>query len=190
VARLAAGSAGERAALRGAAQLLNSPNLERAIERAEAALLLVVGDIEATTSIRGHGSILRYGDWVGATAETPPSRFLADEGPGDAGVSDDEEEGLLLACEFGGHSFSLDGVQSTAEMAAEIAIQLQDDVMDNVWGAWPVCRQHEHPMSPEVVVGVAVWRCPIDPGAVVPVGQLGAVGNLSPPSDPSSSPPE
>jgi len=161
------------------------------MERAEAALVLVVGDIESTTSIRGSGSVLRYGDWVRATAEAPQSQLLHDEETSDAALSRYEEE-LLLACEFGGHTFSLDGQQSTEEMAAYIADALQDDVMDDneVWGAWPVCRQHAHPMSPDVAVGVAVWRCPTGPGVTVPIGQLGALGLvIRPPSDPSPSPP-
>lgn len=163
-------------------------DLEGAIERAEAALLLVVDDIEATTAIREEGRILRYGDWLRVIGEIRPWPIVAEEEPGDVGGSRDEEA-LLLACEFLGHSFCLGGDQATAEIAAHIAFQLQDDVMDEVWGAWPVCPAHEHPMSPEVVAGVAVWRCPIDPRVTVPVGQLGAVGSLSPPSDPSAWPP-
>lgn len=176
--RVAAGKAGPQ--YPGMAGQPASPELEQAIERARAALLLVVRDIESTTSIRRTAGIQRYDDWVRESAQSPRSWVIdgIDEGDEAAVV---EEEGLALVChfdgQFDGHSFIVDGDQSIAETAAGIAFQLQDDVMDEVWGAWPKCPQHAHPLSSEVVSGIAIWACPRDASSSVPIGQLGGIGH-------------
>ncbi len=155
-----------------------SLQLQQAVERAEAALGLVVSDVDSTTSVRGRGSILRYDDWIAESAQDPHWWVLHggddDETERDPVTDDDDDDELWLACEFGGHSFFLDGRQSTAEITAYIADQVQDDVIDEIWGAWPRCPGHQHPMSPLVAGGVAVWRCPSDADGVVPIGRLGA----------------
>ncbi len=158
--------------------------LMMALERAASALLLVVSDIESTTSIRVPASILRYDDWVRATTQGVP--------PSDADL-EEEEERLLVAARFGEHSFSehsfsLEGADSMAELAADIAFRLQDDVIDRVRGAWPACPKHEHPLFPQAVAGVAVWICPVDPSSTVPIGQLATICRVvNSPGDPSSS---
>lgn len=143
-----------------------SAELAAALERAESALRLVVTDIESTTSIREPASIVLYGDWVRATTQGLP--------PVDLDLQE-EEDRLVLAARFGENSRSLEGAESVAELAADIAWWVQDDVIDELRTAWPACPQHEHPLFPEAVAGVAVWICPVNPSSTVPIGQLGSL---------------
>lgn len=150
-----------------------------ALERAESALRLVVRDIESTTSIREPASIIRYGDWVRATAQG-----LA---PLDLDLQDDEDQ-LMFAVQFGGNSRSLQGSESVAELAADIAWWVQDDVIDELRTAWPVCPQHKHPLFPEAVAGVAVWICPVNPSSTVPIGALAITKGVNTSGESSTSP--
>src|SRR4051812_19200315 len=102
-----------------------SPELQQAIDRAEAALDLVINDVESTTPIRERGTILRYDDWIFEDAQNPDS-WLFGEGDADSDEDADEDEELALACRFGGHTFALDGAQSLADVAFDIAHQVQD----------------------------------------------------------------
>lgn len=149
--------------------------LQKAIEWAETALTLVISDVEATTSVRERGDILRYDDWVLDTAQDPLSWVLDGGEPEDEGgaLADDDEE-LGLACRFGGRHVRPDGDQSIAEIAADIAFYEQDDLTDEVWAAWPQCPGHPHPMSPAIVGEAAVWACPSGADVAMPIGQLGA----------------
>jgi hypothetical protein len=165
----------------------SSPELQQAIERAEAALLLVISDVESTTPVRERSRVLRYDDWIYEDAQDPGS-WLLDGGGAEGDEDYDEDDELAVACRFGGLTFALDGAQSIADIAADIAFQVQDDVTDEIWGAWPVCLIHQHPMSPTVAEETAIWRCPAEAEIAVPIGQLGG-GAVSQPSSPSSSPP-
>lgn len=163
------------------------PELQQALDRAEAALALVISDVESTTAVREPGAILRYDDWIFEDAQNPESWLF---GGGDDESADDvceEDDELALACRFGGHTFALDGAQSVAHIAFDIAFQVQDDVTDEIWGAWPVCPAHPHPMSPTVVEDTAVWTCPVEADITVPIGRLGD-GPVNQASLPSSSP--
>jgi hypothetical protein len=180
--REAAGRARAERLLLQRVQRPTSPELEQAMERARAALLLVVRDVESTTNLREASDIIRYDDWIVERALDPSSWvFDMDD---DLGPEDD----LTVACRFGGHTFSLNGGQPIAEITADIAFQIQDDVTDEVWGAWPQCPGHAHPMSPIVAASTAVWVCPADSDVSVPIGELGGDA-VSPPSGPSSLPP-
>jgi hypothetical protein len=145
--RRAAGRArGERMA-RARERKATSAELHQAIDRAEAALALVIRDVESTTAVRERSAILRYDDWIVEDAQNLDSWLLGggeDESAEDDG---DEDDRLALACRFGGHTFALEGAQSIADIALDIAFQVQDDVTDEIWGAWPVCPAHQHPMS-------------------------------------------
>ncbi len=165
-----------------------SPELQQAIDRAGAALSLVIRDVQSTTPVREHSAILRYDDWISEDAQDPGSWLL---GGGDVESDDGDDDGdeLALACRFAGHTFALDGDQSIADIATDIAFQVQDDVTDEIWGAWPVCPVHQHPMSPDVVEETAMWTCPAEADVAVPIGRLGD-SPVGPPSSPSPSPPE
>ena len=161
-----------------------SPELQQAIERAKAALSLVIRDVESTTPVRERSAILRYDDWIFEDAQDPGSWLF---GGGD--VESDEGDEMALACRFAAHTFALDGDQSIADIATDIAFQVQDDVTDEIWGAWPVCPVHQHPMSPRIVEETAMWACPAEADVAVPIGRLGD-SPVGPPSSPSLSPPE
>jgi hypothetical protein len=180
--RLAAGRARADQIAQARERKPTGPELQQAIDRAEAALNLVISDIESTTPVRERSAILRYDDWIFEDAQDPGS-WLFDGADGER----DEDDELALACRFAGHTFALDGDQSIADIATDIACQLQDDVTDEIWGAWPVCPVHQHPMSPGVVEETAIWTCPADANITIPIGRLGD-GPFSPPSSPSSSP--
>ncbi len=164
-----------------------SPQLQQAIDRAEAALDLVISDVKSTTPVRERSKILRYDDWIFEDAQNPDS-WLFGEGGAESDEDADEDDELALACRFGGHTFALDGALSIADMAEHIASYVQDDVTDEIWGAWPVCPGHQHPMTPTVERETAMWTCPAEADIAMPIGQLGG-GAVSQPSSPSSSPP-
>jgi hypothetical protein len=149
-----------------------SPQLQQAIDRAEAALNLVTSDVESTTPVRERSAILRYDDWIFEDAQDPGS-WLFDGGDAESDEDDDEDDELGLACRFAGHTFALDGDQSIADIATDIAYQVQDDVTGEIWGAWPVCPVHQHPMSPAIVEETAMWTCPADADIAVAIGRLG-----------------
>jgi hypothetical protein len=164
-----------------------SPELQQAIDRAEAALDLVISDVESTTSVRERSTILRYDDWIFEDAQNPDS-WLFGEGGAESDADADQDDELALACRFGGRTFKLHGAQSIADIAFDIAHQVQDDVTDEIWRAWPVCPGHPHPMTPTVERETAMWACPAEAEIALPIGQLGG-GAVSQPSSPSSSPP-
>jgi len=173
IQRLAAAKARERQVRQRTATPPTHEELE-AIARAEAALRLVVQDIEATTTIRASSRIQRYVDWVAERPGNPLALMIAGGAQHDVDMAEDEDDGVVVACYWDGHAFALNGDQPPAEMVADIASQLQDDVIDEVWGAWPACPGHVHPMALDTVEGVAVWVCPSDATVVVQVGQLPA----------------
>jgi len=150
-----------------------SPELQQAVDRAEAALNLVISDVESTTPVRENSAILRYDDWIFEDAQDPGS-WLFDGGHAEGDEADDDDDELALACRFAGHTFALDGDQSIADIATDIAYQVQDDVTDEIWGAWPVCPVHQHPMSPGAVEETAMWTCPADADIAAPIGRLAA----------------
>ncbi len=149
-----------------------SSELQRAIDRAESALRLVIRDVVSTTPVRERSAVLRYDDWIFDDAQDPASWLLADDAA-ESDENDDEGDELSLACRFGGHTFALDGAQSIADLAVDILYQVQDDVIDEIWGAWPVCPGHQHPMSTTVVEETAMWTCPAEADIAVPIGRLG-----------------
>lgn len=145
-----------------------------------------MADLESTTDTHAESAILRYDDWIFESAQDPSSWLLG--GSEEQGVDADPGDELWLACRFGSHTFALHGERSIAEMAAEVASQIQDDVIDELWKAWPRCPSHEHPMSPTVEGSIAVWMCPANDDVATPIGELGA-GPVNPPSEPSAAPP-
>lgn len=165
-----------------------SPELQQAIDRAKAALSLVIGDVESTTPVRQRSAILRYDDWIFEDAQDPGS-WLLGGGDVESEEDDDEDDDLALACRFGGHTFAIDGARSIDDIAVGMADQVQDDVIDEIARAWPVCPAHQHPMSPTVIEETAMCTCPAGADVAAPIGRL-ADSPAGPPSSPSASPPE
>jgi len=62
---------------------------------------------------------------------------------------------------------------SAPEAICEVAENLRDHVMDQIWTVWPVCPAHGRGLSAEPVQGGAAWVCPDGGGHTV-----AAIGNL------------
>jgi len=63
------------------------------------------------------------------------------------------------------------------EICADAAEALQELLIEGeLWGAaWPPCPAHRvHPLWPELLDGIAVWRCDTGPQYRIPVGELPA----------------
>ena len=60
-----------------------------------------------------------------------------------------------------------DGVASLADRLREHSLD------EEVWGGWPICPGHHHPMDTSVDHGNAVWTCPANGTVVAPIGRLG-----------------
>jgi hypothetical protein len=93
--------------------------------------------------------------------------------PGSAGAmlwSADGDHGSGVSVQVGG---------SRPEQVAQVADQVQDWVVDELWGStatnWPPCPQHPttHPLRAAVSDGAARWTCPRTGTPVAVVGALG-----------------
>lgn len=62
------------------------------------------------------------------------------------------------------------------ELAAEVASLVQDAIIDQVHGAWPMCPVHNwHPLWADLNdMGVAAWLCPSD-DAQIEIGTLATI---------------
>jgi len=71
--------------------------------------------------------------------------------------------------------FDLREMDDVEEAAAELAGVVQDHVIEELPGAWPVCPGHHHPMAHAwTSTGRAGWGCPSGTGPVHEVGSLPA----------------
>ena len=69
--------------------------------------------------------------------------------------------------------FDLRPIDDVEEAAAELAGLVQDHVVEELPGAWPVCPGHHHPMAHATTPsGRAAWGCPSGAGPVHEVGSL------------------
>ncbi|MEU2350676.1 hypothetical protein [Modestobacter sp. NPDC049651] len=70
------------------------------------------------------------------------------------------------------HLMPLAEDEDVEDAVATLAGEVQDEVIEEVHGAWPTCLAHEHPMrASSTEEGPARWRCPTDHGVSVPIGQ-------------------
>jgi hypothetical protein len=55
-----------------------------------------------------------------------------------------------------------------------LADEVQHDVIDELYSAWPVCPRpgHRHPLTADVVGDVACWKCPNDHEVVADIGAI------------------
>ena len=68
----------------------------------------------------------------------------------------------------------LPAMDDDAEAACYLAEAVQDDVIEQLHGAWPPCPRQPHPLGPDVRgSGVAVWACPALSDLWVEIGSLG-----------------
>ena len=60
------------------------------------------------------------------------------------------------------------------EALVDLAGYIQEQVIDELNSAWPVCPKHGQVLIPEVHNGVGTWWCRPEDHAVCEIGQLGA----------------
>ncbi|ASU82576.1 hypothetical protein CDO52_07065 [Nocardiopsis gilva YIM 90087] len=76
--------------------------------------------------------------------------------------------GVVVTLAFGAESsieVALEESMDESESVALLADQLQTAVLEVACGApAPECPGHGHPLTPQVLDGVACWVCPKDPG--------------------------
>jgi hypothetical protein len=116
-------------------------------DRVQAALDLVLADIQRSGhEVRPHG--------VSVLAPTPSS-----------GVHEEVE------VRYGGHVFPVAPEATAAEIAADIAFRLQDDVVDDAGRGWPMSGDGRRLLAPRIGEhGRAHWFDGDSP--VAPVGSL------------------
>ena len=71
-----------------------------------------------------------------------------------------------------GHGQWLRPPESPAEAVLVVADPFTEDVIEELWTAWPVCPGHGHPAEVRVVGDDAVWACPKSGETIAVVGEL------------------
>lgn len=80
----------------------------------------------------------------------------------------------LLIVSFNGNYQSPPMLSMRApESICEVAENLRDHVMDEVWTVWPACPTHGRGLSARPVAGLASWVCPTADHVVASIGSLG-----------------
>lgn len=71
-------------------------------------------------------------------------------------------------------NFSTPAISSlrAPEALCEVADNLRDHVVDDLWSVWPVCPADGLGLDPRVVEGQAVWYCRVRQHLVSPIGAL------------------
>lgn len=71
------------------------------------------------------------------------------------------------------HRALLPDYDDEEEATAVLADHFQGDVLEMLWGpVWPACPNHNHPATPVLRDGVAVWRCPSTDHVLARIGEL------------------
>jgi len=131
------------------------------VERVAALLADVMRDVETTTSFCWSARVGTYDEWV---AEDPLAHMPHDGTMVTVYIDGDH---FLL-------SFAVELALSNAEISTGLASAIQDEVIDELQGAWPLCPRHDHPLDATVLHGLAVWTCPHDGSFVAAIGGLDA----------------
>jgi hypothetical protein len=80
-----------------------------------------------------------------------------------------------LATTGGTHQHALTWCQDEEEAAVTLADLVQDDVFDELRGpVWPTCPGHNHPATPILLHGEAVWACPESCRQIATIGRMGS----------------
>ncbi|SDP15080.1 hypothetical protein SAMN05660199_03288 [Klenkia soli] len=131
----------------------------------------VLADVERTTSVDVTWSV-ELVEWQ--LDPEPSPGFWLNPGPQPLPVRDVPFPSLQLRLLH--QWFDLRVLDDAEEAAAELAGVLQDYVIEELPGAWPVCEGHAHPMQSDRTEDGAVWRCPVDPAGTTAIGCLTTVG--------------
>jgi hypothetical protein len=62
------------------------------------------------------------------------------------------------------------------EATCEVADNLRDHIVEDLWSPWPSCPKHGSVLEPRPVDGEAVWYCHAGSHAVSAIGELRATG--------------
>ena len=90
---------------------------------------------------------------------------------------------LFLECSTG-WSVTVDEVEEDPEVVCALAAGLLgDEVVDELWAAWPACPEHAHPLEAVLSDGRAAWACPADGTVVALVGALAVTPTTDHPGD-------
>lgn len=173
------GAAAARAAWRDQLRdQLRDPLPERQA-RWERALARVVTDVRATTPLALSWRIGVCDDAIGSDAADGPhadGAWLTASGDGDAVTLPRRLLAFgVLQLELGtGTVLGLPDVPDDPEEAVrDIAERVQDEVVMELFAAWPPCPDHAHPLEPVRLAGRASWACLATGRSVAPVGELG-----------------
>ncbi|MEI4274178.1 hypothetical protein TEK04_20835 [Klenkia sp. LSe6-5] len=93
--------------------------------------------------------------------------WFGDDGPGEWVVPDP-----VLELRLPRTRFELPDLRDVDEALLFLADRVQDHLVDELHGAWPLCPGHTHPMRPAPSGTGPAWRCPAGTGADVEVGAL------------------
>jgi hypothetical protein len=145
-------------------------------ERAWPGLIsLLVRDVEATTSLRVSWH-LEPRDEERVVPFHEAATFVRFGGPPLAKRKLLVPELCLVTDRLGSfvlHDIDLDDrLEASLWLFASLAEWVQQAVIDEVWGAWPVCSQHGHPLDVETAGGRVSWVCPQGSVAPIEVGSL------------------
>jgi hypothetical protein len=75
----------------------------------------------------------------------------------------------------GGSGFVLD--RPFPALVATLAGMIQDHVIDEIWGEWPACPHHGHPLDAEADDRTSWWVCRSNPESKWAIGSLGSDGD-------------
>ena len=139
-------------------------------------IALLVDDVEATTSLRMSWRLERR-DEEKAVPFHEAATFVRFGGPPLAKRKLLVPELWLVTDRLGSfvlHDIDLDDrLGASLWLFASLVEWVQQAVIDEVWGAWPVCSQHVHPFDVETADGRVSWVCPRGSLAPIEVGCLG-----------------
>ena len=125
----------------------------REVELAGRAVPLVLADIRRTTDLDPHVEV-RVVE-VGADWEQP------------------DLPGVTAITYNGGYTTEPLSIRMP-EIICDVADNLRDHVVDDLWTVWPVCPRDRLGLDPRVVAGRAVWYCRVGEHLAAPIGELTA----------------
>ncbi|WP_380169495.1 hypothetical protein [Jannaschia sp. R86511] len=73
----------------------------------------------------------------------------------------------------GGYSVPVLEPLTLTEAVSELLYVGEDDIIEELWGRWPLCASHVAELVLDEQEGTPVWACPVDQRIWSPVGRLG-----------------
>jgi hypothetical protein len=82
------------------------------------------------------------------------------------------DDGLIALTYNGGYQTPVLFSIRAPEAICEVADNLRDQVVDDLWTVWPTCPADALVLDPFPIDGQAVWRCRVGKHTVSKIGQL------------------